>query len=72
MAKSVRSRRTTIAAGTLSLALVAPFVSPVQAQETTGATRARDRAPAAMTVRRERTDFAMVAPLRVQRIVSDV
>ena len=34
MAKSVRSRRTVIAAGALSLALVAPFVSPVQAQET--------------------------------------
>ncbi|MDK8878564.1 hypothetical protein [Corynebacterium sp. MSK008] len=34
MAKSIRSRRTAIAAGALSLALVAPFISPVQAQET--------------------------------------
>ena len=34
MAKSVRSRRTAIAAGALSIALVAPFISPVQAQET--------------------------------------
>ena len=29
MAKSVRFRRTAIAAGALSIALVAPFVSPV-------------------------------------------
>ena len=35
MAKPVRSRRTVIATGALSLALVAPFISPVQAQETT-------------------------------------
>ena len=46
MAKSVRSRRTTIAAGTLSLALVAPFVSPVQAQETTTPTSDAEPAPA--------------------------
>ena len=46
MAKSVRSRRTTIAAGALSLALVAPFVSPVQAQETTTPTSDAEPAPA--------------------------
>ena len=38
MAKSVRSRRTAIAAGALSIALVAPFISPVQAQETAAET----------------------------------
>ena len=46
MAKSVRSRRTVIAAGALSLALVAPFVSPVQAQETTTPTSDAEPAPA--------------------------
>jgi len=46
MAKSVRSRRTAIAAGALSLALVAPFVSPVQAQETTTPTSEAEPAPA--------------------------
>ena len=46
MAKSVRSRRTVIAAGALSLALVAPFVSPVQAQETTTTTSDAEPAPA--------------------------
>ena len=46
MAKSVRSRRTAIAAGALSLALVAPFVSPVQAQETTTPTSDAEPAPA--------------------------
>ncbi|WP_293829653.1 hypothetical protein [uncultured Corynebacterium sp.] len=46
MAKSVRSRRTVIAAGALSLALVAPFVSPVQAQETTTPTSDAEPTPA--------------------------
>ncbi|MGX0629009.1 hypothetical protein ACUW8P_000083 [Corynebacterium afermentans] len=46
MAKSVRSRRTVIAAGALSLALVAPFVSPVQAQEATTPTSDAEPAPA--------------------------
>ena len=46
MAKSVRSRRTVIAAGALSFALVAPFISPVQAQETTTPTSEAEPAPA--------------------------
>lgn len=40
MAKSVRSRRTAIAAGALSLALVAPFISPVTGAPTAQAVEA--------------------------------
>ena len=59
MAKSVRSRRTTIAAGTLSLALVAPFVSPVQAQETTTPTSDAEPAPAEQPSTSEGTTAAI-------------
>ena len=59
MAKSVRSRRTTIAAGTLSLALVAPFVSPVQAQEITTPTSDAEPAPAEQPSTSEGTTAAI-------------
>lgn len=58
MAKSVRSRRTVIAAGAMSLALVAPFVSPVQAQETTTPTSAAEPAPAEQPSTSEGTSAA--------------
>ena len=58
MAKSVRSRRTVIAAGALSLALVAPFVSPVQAQETTTPTSDAEPAPAEQPSTSEGTNAA--------------
>ena len=59
MAKSVRSRRTVIAAGALSLALVAPFVSPVQAQETTTPTSDAEPAPAEQPSTSEGTTAAI-------------
>ncbi|WP_085956977.1 hypothetical protein [Corynebacterium fournieri] len=62
MAKSVRSRRTVIAAGTLSLALVAPFVSPVQAQETTTPTSDAEPAPAEQPSTSEGTSAATFEP----------
>ena len=62
MAKSVRSRRTVIAAGALSLALVAPFVSPVQAQETTTPTSDAEPAPAEQPSTSEGTSAATFEP----------
>ena len=62
MAKSVRSRRTVIAAGALSLALVAPFVSPVQAQETTTPTSNAEPAPAEQPSTSEGTSAATFEP----------
>ena len=62
MAKSVRSRRTVIAAGALSLALVAPFVSPVQAQETTTPTSDAEPAPAEQPSTSEGTSSATFEP----------
>ena len=62
MAKSVRSRRTVIAAGALSLALVAPFVSPVQAQETTTPTSEAEPAPAEQPSTSEGTTAATFEP----------
>ena len=62
MAKSVRSRRTAIAAGALSLALVAPFVSPVQAQETTTPTSEAEPAPAEQPSTSEGTTAATFEP----------
>lgn len=62
MAKSVRSRRTAIAAGALSIALVAPFVSPVQAQETTTPTSEAEPAPAEQPSTSEGTTAATFEP----------
>ena len=62
MAKSVRSRRTTIAAGALSFALVAPFVSPVQAQETTTPTSEAEPEPAEQPSTSEGTTAATFEP----------
>ena len=62
MAKSVRSRRTAIAAGALSLALVAPFISPVQAQETTTPTSDVEPAPAEQPSTSEGTTAATFEP----------
>ena len=62
MATSVRSCRTVIAAGALSLALVAPFVSPVQAQETTTPTSDAEPAPAEQPSTSEGTSAATFEP----------
>ena len=62
MAKSVRFRRTAIAAGALSIALVAPFVSPVQAQETTTPTSEAEPAPAEQPSTSEGTTAATFEP----------
>lgn len=62
MAKSVRSRRTAIAAGALSFALVAPFVSPVQAQETTTPTSEAEPEPAEQPSTSEGTTAATFEP----------